>query len=739
MAKIKLPEQLQDWKVTAQRTDENGNEVYSVVKADGGSSVQGKLVRVVMDGELYNGDNAQYLREEAGFVKSVAAIDGLSNYLDAAVSDDSEAQRLELFVLSEDLPTLADKLGNEAFDEARVVDFGLKMSDILAKLEDNKMYHGNLKPSNIYLTPDGGYRVGGFLELENDPDDASFLSPELHNGEQADFTTDTYSLGLMMYAMSNGGKLPLEDKEGAADAARDRLSGASFGAPAEGSQKLKSVIVIACQSDNKNRWKNAGNLKNALTAIKSELPAAAAEPAPAAPIAPAAPVIPPESTDFDSNVFEDVDYDDFEEITPDEPIQKSAAAATVVFPAVAPQTAVQKPEIKKPEVVKPVLQAPESPAEPDPEIDNRVFDDYELQTKVFSIDDAQKAAESGGEKDYGDFFEDYDEAGASAQPAEVPEQTSGTYDSNAFYRGEDDDAEDVGGSRKGMIIGIILGVAALLALLAVFGVFAVKNNLFGGGNSSGGEEQTTVAILTDPATTAAPTTAAPTTVPATTAPAQTVTNVVGWGYYYAKDVLEAQGYNVELASYEYSDLYDAGYVITQTPAGDTALDKGATVSLTVSLGSENSQSSESESSSSVSTSEMASKSNASSSKTSSKASSSKASSKASSSKATSSSKASSSSSSAPEPVFSSFKNNTSYLSQSEVKAMSDSELQLALNEIYARRGYIFTSPKTDAYFRSQSWYTPALTPDEFFNVVTWNQYEKANIDMLTKERADRAR
>ena len=89
-------------------------------------------------------------------------------------------------------------------------------------------------------------------------------------------------------------------------------------------------------------------------------------------------------------------------------------------------------------------------------------------------------------------------------------------------------------------------------------------------------------------------------------------------------------------------------------------------------------------------------------------------------------------------VFSSCKSNTSYLSKSEVKAMSDDELQLTLNEIYARRGYIFSSAKYDAYFRSQSWYTPTLSPSEFSSKIAWNQYEQANITLLTNERSSRS-
>lgn len=75
-----------------------------------------------------------------------------------------------------------------------------------------------------------------------------------------------------MYAMCNGGKIPFEsDSCDRKNACEERFSGKAVTAPSEGDEKLKSVIVIACQPNNANRWKNAGNIKNALTSIKTEI------------------------------------------------------------------------------------------------------------------------------------------------------------------------------------------------------------------------------------------------------------------------------------------------------------------------------------------------------------------------------------------------------------------------------------------------------------------------------------
>ena len=69
--------------------------------------------------------------------------------------------------------------------------------------------------------------------------------------------------------------------------------------------------------------------------------------------------------------------------------------------------------------------------------------------------------------------------------------------------------------------------------------------------------------------------------------------------------------------------------------------------------------------------------------------------------------------------------------------MSHSELNIAFNEIYARRGRIFTYSSLDSYFRSQSWYTPKYTASEFSQKVVFNDYETKNINLIYNEQHSR--
>ncbi|MCR4672164.1 MAG: YARHG domain-containing protein [Lachnospiraceae bacterium] len=72
-----------------------------------------------------------------------------------------------------------------------------------------------------------------------------------------------------------------------------------------------------------------------------------------------------------------------------------------------------------------------------------------------------------------------------------------------------------------------------------------------------------------------------------------------------------------------------------------------------------------------------------------------------------------------------------YLTEDEVKDMDSYTLMIARNEIYARKGRIFSSPDLKAYFEAQSWYSGTLSPEDITESMI-NQYEKANLDLILK-------
>lgn len=801
MAKtIKLPADLRDWKVTSFVGEDNGCEVYKVSRKIDKNTAQNAILRHAFVGKSnYTDERAEYFTEEADFIESVKDLDGVSNYLDVYVQDNQNKKTCDLYIFTEELTSLEELMKTKTFAEDEVVDFGIQMSEMLETLEAKNIFHGNISPKNIFVTADGRYKIGGFTDFEGKIADTSFVAPEVYKQKNVDYTTDIYSVGIIMYAMCNGGKIPFEsDSCDRKNACEERFSGKAVTAPSEGDEKLKSVIVIACQPNNTNRWKNAGNIKNALTSIKAEIGTSSPVPNPD--------VVVPENTDFDGNVFEEYDYDEFEDTEPTESqdnfddkdevqtvedavlnnefkggeqlgiaevlageeslpvdgnapvdsdeVSESDADENGGFEVVDVTDAVDEPENsevktnevseekqpefedissvsseddkkeqtvtdKKAEEFEDVSSNSEVAPEVLPPVTSvEVFDDYS------GADHKNVLTSNESSKDYGDFFEDEPSVKRTDNKADDTKkiEEKNDFDDNSFkdddnefgYTDEDDNKENVKKKKNKFII--ILCAVVIAAALGFIG-FCVYNGL---SNSSTDNKTTTVETATSAeVTTQAPSTAMPTTVPATTEQVTTsssynnVVPVVGYGYSYGKKLLEQAGFTVEISDYEYSYDYPEGYIISQTPEGDTSASTGTVVKLVISSGqiqreteapaTQAQQSSNSQSSAS----------------------------------GNSNSQSSSNTNTNNNGGFIFPNSDSSYLSNAQVSALSDDDLQLAINEIYARRGRIFKDASLNAYFNSQSWYEGKYTPEEFEKNVKFNTYEQKNLQLLINERRSR--
>ncbi len=77
-----------------------------------------------------------------------------------------------------------------------------------------------------------------------------------------------------------------------------------------------------------------------------------------------------------------------------------------------------------------------------------------------------------------------------------------------------------------------------------------------------------------------------------------------------------------------------------------------------------------------------------------------------------------------------------YLSRSELVNLTDEELQLARNEIYARHGRKFNTPSVQEYFDTKSWYHGTIEPDDFDESVL-NDYETTNALLIREYEQER--
>lgn len=73
-----------------------------------------------------------------------------------------------------------------------------------------------------------------------------------------------------------------------------------------------------------------------------------------------------------------------------------------------------------------------------------------------------------------------------------------------------------------------------------------------------------------------------------------------------------------------------------------------------------------------------------------------------------------------------YPSDTTLLTREQLATLSKNDIALIRNEIYARKGHIFTTSKYQSYFAAKTWYTPQKT-------IYWqdlNSVEKANIKLI---------
>jgi len=107
------------------------------------------------------------------------------------------------FVPGESLENRLQRVGGIPWQQAS--DLVLQSLDGLKQAHDASIVHGDVKPANIMITPDGRVKVKSFgIARMFNLVGPEYLAPECVLGKPADGRSDLYSLGLVFYQMLTG-------------------------------------------------------------------------------------------------------------------------------------------------------------------------------------------------------------------------------------------------------------------------------------------------------------------------------------------------------------------------------------------------------------------------------------------------------------------------------------------------------------------------------------------------------
>ena len=205
----------------------------------------------------------------------------------------------DIFIRMELLTPLTKTLSGTVPEET-VLKIGRDICSALVLCKKYDIVHRDIKPQNIFVSPNGDYKLGDFgiaKTVEKTMGGTKvgtykYMAPEVYNNRPYGSGADLYSLGLVLYWLLNDRRMPFmplppakilagQDEE----ARQRRLSGEPLPPPAHGSAELKAIVLKACAYAPEERFHSAREMYEALCRcsripVPQEQAPAPAQPAP---------------------------------------------------------------------------------------------------------------------------------------------------------------------------------------------------------------------------------------------------------------------------------------------------------------------------------------------------------------------------------------------------------------------------------------------------------------------------
>ena len=283
-----LPEKWSDWKLAELVGEGSFASVYKAVRSDeAGTSCSAIKILQVPKGEKTD----QCIDE----IKTMLSLKGHPHIV--GIEDYATVPREDgtLILIRMELLTPLDRAAAAGdIGEEETVKLGIELCSALEHCQKKKILHMDIKPSNIFVTDEGYYKLGDFgisrsrerlsggMPQEFSP---NFMGPELYHmltggnaGEPADGHAlgeqyDLYSLGLVLYWLRNRRRVPflpekLPSPKDRKEAFLRRIGGEALPAPSDASAGLSKVIMKACAYRPEDRYRSPAEMRAALEKLR---------------------------------------------------------------------------------------------------------------------------------------------------------------------------------------------------------------------------------------------------------------------------------------------------------------------------------------------------------------------------------------------------------------------------------------------------------------------------------------
>lgn len=216
--------------------------------------------------------------------EQMLALKGHSNIVnchDFSVVENPHRPGGAIYIRMELLTPLQKALEKETFSESKIIQVGTDICQALVICQEKNIIHRDIKPDNIMISEFGSFKLGDFglartMEKTMSATTAGtdwYMAPEVAKKMKYGKSVDTYSLGLVLYWLLNHYRLPFvpaKDRITAKDmdqAYRLRVQGKEIPEPAQGSPRLKQIVLKALSYQSEQRYHSAKDMLDALQSI----------------------------------------------------------------------------------------------------------------------------------------------------------------------------------------------------------------------------------------------------------------------------------------------------------------------------------------------------------------------------------------------------------------------------------------------------------------------------------------
>ncbi len=275
------------------RLKSNGEKEYSVLKIIRLSDNRNER-KLLSDSSLASSESEKFdsiIKDIKKNINTVRRLDGgkrFVKYEDVEIRESSDKKSKLILIRMEEMKSLSQLLEEFSFTLEETLRVGISVCRSLMKCRSFNYIYPNLKPENILFDRNGICKLGDFGSFSClEPSKTSiaykrtqyYMAPEFIKTGNINKTVDTYSLGLILYMLSNRGRLPFTEPypekltiNSLNEATVKRAAGDELEKPALCSEELWQIIKRATSHNVRERYYTPEQMLSDLKSVLNNKP-----------------------------------------------------------------------------------------------------------------------------------------------------------------------------------------------------------------------------------------------------------------------------------------------------------------------------------------------------------------------------------------------------------------------------------------------------------------------------------